>query len=120
VCAGLLFAVQLWNKALYRLVEFHMTTAEDCYRMAAQWSGKADSASDPNTSAGMRRASDAWATLAQRIEQTALARIQSRIPMRRPADLAKPRSATHLDSVQVADALRELLHLCDRPSEESP
>ena len=96
-----------------------MTTAEDCYRMAAQWLGKADSASDPNTSADMRRASDAWAALAQRIEQAALTRIQSHIPVQRPADLARPRSTAHLDSVQVADALRELLHLCDPPSEES-
>ena len=100
-----------------------MTTAEDCYRMAAQWLGKADSASDPSTSLNMRRASDAWATLAQRIEQAAFTRIQSHIPVRqpadlthldnvqiaadipvrRPADLAKPRSTTHLDSVQIAD-----------------
>ena len=119
VCAGLLFAVQLWNKALYVCSSSHMMTAEDCHRMAAQWLGKANLASDSNTSASMRRASDAWAALAQRIEQSALTRIQSHVPVRRPADLAKPRSTTPLASVQIADALRELLHLCDPPSEES-
>ena len=95
-----------------------MMTVEDCRRKAAQWLGKAQSAADPKTSASMRRASDAWTTLAQQIEHSAFPRPQSPAPVKRPADLAKPRSIYHIDNVHVGEVLRERLHLSDEPSEE--
>lgn len=95
-----------------------MMTVEDCRRKAAQWLGKAQLASDPKTSASMRRASDAWTALAQQIERAAFRRPQFPAPMRRPADLAKPRTIYHIDSVHVGDLLRERLHLGYELSEE--
>ena len=95
-----------------------MMTAEDCRRMAAQWLGKAEAASDSKTIANMRRASGAWTALAQQIEQAGFRRPQS-APVRRPADLANARNIYHNDSVEVGDVLRERLHLSNEPSEES-
>jgi phosphohistidine phosphatase SixA len=94
-----------------------MMTVEDCRRKAAAWLGKAQLASDPKTSASMRRASDAWTVLAQQIEHAAFRRPQSPAPVRRPADLAKPRNT--IDRAQVGDVLRGRLHLSDEPSEDS-
>lgn len=97
-----------------------MITVEECRRKAAQWLGNAQSASDPTTSASMRRASDAWTALAQQIEHAAYRRPQSPAPVRRPADLAKPRNLYPIDSVHVGDVLRERLHLSVEPPEETP
>jgi hypothetical protein len=90
-----------------------MITVEECRRKAAQWLGKAQSASDPKTSASMRRASDAWTTLAQQIEQATFRRPLTPAPMRRPADVAKPRNIYHIDTMQSGDVLRGRLHLSD-------
>jgi hypothetical protein len=92
-----------------------MMTVEDCRRKATEWLGKAQSASDPKTSASMRRASDAWTALAEQIEDAAFRRPQSPAPVRRPADLAKARNT--VDGAQVGDTLRERLHLSDDSSE---
>jgi hypothetical protein len=88
-----------------------MITVEECRRKAAQWLGKAQSASDPKTSASMRRASDAWTTLAQQIEQATVPLTPA--PVRRPADVAKPRNIYSIDTVEVGDVLRGRLHLSD-------
>ena len=96
-----------------------MITADDFRAGAAEWFGKAGAASDPNTSASMRRASDAWAALAQQSERAALPLPRSAGPLKRPADLAKPRD-NHIDSVQIANVLRDRLFLNDdRPEEPS-
>jgi len=88
-----------------------MMTAEDCRRMAARWLSKTEGAADPKTIANMRRASDAWAALAQQIEQVDVSRPHPAVPVRRPADLASPRN-----SVKVGDVLRERLRLSNEPS----
>lgn len=90
-----------------------MITVEECRRKAAQWLGQAQSASDPKTSASMRRASDAWITLAQQIEQATFRRPLTPAPVRRLADVAKPRSIYHIDTMEVGDVLRGRLHLSD-------
>ena len=87
-----------------------MITAEECRRKAAQWLGNARSASDPKTSANMRRASDAWTALAQQIEQKAPLTSDA---VRQPADIAKPRNIYSIDTVEVGDVLRGRLHLSD-------
>jgi hypothetical protein len=95
-----------------------MMTVEDCRRKAAQWLGKAQLASDPKTSASMRRASEAWTALAQQIERAAFRRPQFPAPMRRPADLAKPRNIYDVDTVQAGDVLRSRLHLSDKAHDD--
>jgi hypothetical protein len=105
--------------ARYEHVELQdMITADDFRKKAAEWLGKAEAASDPNTSASMRRASDAWAALAQQSERAALPLPRSAGPLKRPADLAKPRDS-HIDSVQIANVLRDRLHLNGDRLEES-
>ena len=96
-----------------------MLTVEDCRRKAAQWLGNAQSASDPKTSASMRRVSDAWTALAQQIEHAAYRRPQSSAPVRQPADLAKPRNTYHRDTAHVGDVLRGRLHLSDDASDDA-
>ena len=95
-----------------------MITADDFRKKAAEWLGKAEAASDPNTSAGMRRASDAWAALAQQSERAALPLPRSAGPLKRPADLAKPRDS-QIDSLQIANVLRDRLDLNGDRLEES-
>ena len=97
-----------------------MMTVEECRRKAAEWLGKTQAASDPKTSASMRRASDAWTTLAQHIEHSAFSRLQSPAPVRRPADLAEPRKIGNIDTVRVADILRERLQLGVSSMDEPP
>lgn len=94
-----------------------MMTAEYCQRKAAEWVDKAEAASDPKASASMRRASDAWTALAQQITQASFPRPLSPTPLRRPADLVKPRNPRHIDTVEVGDILRERIHLSDGSSE---
>jgi hypothetical protein len=97
-----------------------MITVEDCLRKAAQWLGDSQSASDPKTSASMRRVSDAWTTLAEQIVHATARQTQSTAPMRRPADLAKPRELYYSDTVQAGDVLRGRLHLSDEASDGIP
>jgi len=92
-----------------------MMTLEDSRRKAADWLGKAQSASDTKTSASMRRASDAWTALARQMEQAGISRPLSRIRVLRPADLAKPRNIHHIDSADIGDVLRERLRLSENP-----
>jgi hypothetical protein len=95
-----------------------MITVEDCHRKSAQWLGEAQSASDPEISASMRRVSDAWITLGQHIERDTFRRSGSPAPMRRPADLAKPRNIYDVDIVQAGDVLRSRLHLSDKAPDD--
>ena len=94
-----------------------MAVAEHFRKMAANWLGKAQAASDPNTSAGMHRVSDAWTALAQQAERDARPLPYSAGPVRLPADLPNPRS--NINSQQIADVLRDRLHLINAPSEDS-
>jgi hypothetical protein len=89
-----------------------MITVEDCRRKATEGLGKALTASDPKTIATLQRSSDAWTALARHIEGTTL-RQHSRVPVRRPADLAKPPDSHSIDSAQIGDVLRERLCLSD-------
>lgn len=91
-----------------------MITEEDCRRKAAEWLGKAQTASDPKTGASMRRVFEAWNTLAQQIEHSAFP--HSPAPVRRPVELA--RYSSDIDSVHIGDVLRQRLHLSDEPAEE--
>ena len=95
-----------------------MMTVEECRIKAAEWLKKTQAESDPKTGASMRRASDAWTTLAQHVEHSAFSRLQSPAPVRRPVDLAKSQNIYHIDSVQVGDVLRDRLHLNDESPEE--
>jgi hypothetical protein len=88
-----------------------MMPIEDYRRKAADWLSKAQSASDPMTAASMRRASDAWAALAQQVERDANSPPQSSIRALRPADLAMPRDLQHPESIGIGDVLRGRLHL---------
>jgi hypothetical protein len=87
-----------------------MITVEDCRRKATEWLGKAQTASDPKTIATLQRASDAWTALARHIEEVAL-RQHSHVPVRRPADLARPLDSYSADRVLIGDVLRERLRL---------
>jgi hypothetical protein len=89
-----------------------MITVEDCRRKATEGLDKAQAASDPKTIATLRRASNAWEALAQRIEEADL-RQHSHDLVRRPADLAKLPDNPSFDSVQIGDVLRERLRLSD-------
>jgi hypothetical protein len=89
-----------------------MITVEDCRRKATEGLGKAQVASDPKTIATLRRASNAWTALARHMEETTL-RQYSLVPVRRPADLAKPPNSYSVDNVQIGDVLRERLSLSD-------
>ena len=89
-----------------------MITVEDCRRKATEGLDKAQAASDPKTIATLRRASNAWEALAQRIEEADL-RQHSHDLVRRPADPAKPPDNQSVDSVQIGDVLRERLRLSD-------
>ena len=89
-----------------------MMTAEDCRRRAAESLHAAEAATDPTTSASLRRLSDQWTRLAQQIEQDASRPRHSPPPVKRPADLTELRKA-NTDTAQVADILRERLQLSD-------
>jgi hypothetical protein len=90
---------------LYEHVELQdMTTADDFRKKAAEWLGKAEAASVPNTSASMRRVSDAWTALALQSKRAAFPLPRSAAPMKRPADLAKLRDS-HIDSMQIANGV---------------
>jgi hypothetical protein len=91
-----------------------MLTVEDCRRKAREWLRAAKEATDPNTAASPRHLSDKWTALALQIEQDPYSRRQPPAAVRRPADLAEPRSKTgNPDTVHVADVLRERLTLSD-------
>jgi hypothetical protein len=89
-----------------------MITVEDCRRKATEGLGKAQAASDPKTTATLRRASNAGTALARHIEEVAL-RQHFHVPVRRPADLAKPPDRYSADRVLIGDVLRGRLRLSD-------
>ena len=97
-----------------------MLTVEDCRRKAGEWLRAAEEATDPNTSASSRRLSDTWTALALQIEQDPYSRPQPPTAVRRPADLAELRKTGNIDTVYVADVLRERLQLSDCSMDEPP
>ena len=90
-----------------------MLTAENCRSKAAELLGAAEAATDPKTSASLRRTAELWTALALQIEQNPYSRRHPPAPVRRPADLAEPRKTGNTDTVHVADVLRERLQLSD-------
>ena len=88
-----------------------MMTAEDCRRRAAESLHAAEAATDPKTSASLRRLSDAWATLAGHIEKNPHT-VRERNAAWKQSDQTEPRKA-NTDTAQVADILRERLQLSD-------
>lgn len=92
-----------------------MTTAEDCRRKAEQWLNAALGASDTKTSASMRRVSDLWLALGQRIDESAASTARLDALVKRPADLVKRRNFGHADTENVADVLRKRLRLSRNP-----
>jgi hypothetical protein len=94
-----------------------MMTAEDCRRRAAESLHAAEAATDPNTSASLRRLSDAWATLAGHIEKDPHT-LRERNDARKQSHQAEPRKA-NTDTAQVADILRDRLQLSDSDGPKS-
>jgi len=90
-----------------------MLTAENCRSKAAELLGAAEAATDPKTSASLRRTAELWTALALQIEQDPYSRRHPPAAVRRPADLAEPRKTGNTDTVNVADVLRERLQLSD-------
>ncbi len=94
-----------------------MLTAENCRGKAAELLSAAEAATDPKTSASLRRLSDAWVELAGLIDK------DPHTVRQRNADLkqshqAEPRKA-NTDTAQVADILRERLQLIDSDEPKS-
>jgi hypothetical protein len=88
-----------------------MMTAENCRGKAAELFGAAEAATNPKTSASMRRTAELWTALALQIEK------DPRTLRQRHADLTQShqtesRKAT-TDIARVADILRERLQLRD-------
>jgi len=86
-----------------------MMTAENCRRKAAELFGVAEAATNPKTSASLRRTAELWTALALQIEK------DPHTVRQRNADLkqshqTEPRR-TNTDTEQVADILRERLQL---------
>ena len=88
-----------------------MMTAEDCRRRAAESLHVAEAATDPTTSASLRRLSDAWVTLAGHIEKDPHTVREGNAAWKQ-SDQTEPRKA-NTDTAQVADILRERLQLSD-------
>jgi hypothetical protein len=86
-------------------------TAEDCRKKAAEQLRAAAAATDPKTSASLRRLSDAWATLAAQIEEEPHT-VRQRKTAPKQSRQTEP-SKAHADTTQVADILRERLQLSD-------
>jgi len=86
-----------------------MMTAEDCRRRAAESLHAAEAATDPTTSASLRRLSDAWATLAGQIEKDPHTVRQRNAALKQSHQTERRKVNT--DTVQAADILRERLQL---------
>jgi hypothetical protein len=85
--------------------------AEDCRKKAAEQLHAAAAATDPKTSASLRRLADAWATLAAQIEEEPHA-VRERKAALKQSRQTEPGKA-NADTIQVADILRERLQLSD-------
>jgi hypothetical protein len=94
-----------------------MMTAEDCRRRAAESLHAAEAATDPNTSASLRRLSDAWATLAGHIEKDPQTAREQNAAWKQ-SDQTEPRKA-NTNTAQVADILRGRLQLSDSDEPKS-
>ena len=86
-------------------------TAENCRGKAAELLGAAETATDPKTSASLRRLSDAWATLAGQIEKDPHT-VRQRTAALKESQQTDPRKAD-ADTARVADILRGRLQLSD-------
>lgn len=98
-----------------------MLTVEACRCMAAAWTERAEAAVDPNTRASLARVAEEWTSLAEQIARqlrplaSSSSAGRSLDPMERAA-----RGDRHGTGVDVADILRERLHLgSDADSEVS-
>ena len=94
-----------------------MMTAENSHGKAAELLGAAEAATDPKTSASLRRLSDAWATLAGQIEKDPHT-VRQRNTALKQSHQTEPRKA-NTDTAQVADILRERLQLSDSDEPKS-
>ena len=101
----------LWGKSRYLNEIAAMMTAEDCRRRAAESLHTAEAATDPKTSASLRRLSDAWATLAGQIEKDSHTERQWSAAGNQSHQTG-PRKV-NTDTAQVADILRDRLQLSD-------
>ncbi len=94
-----------------------MTTAEHCRAKAAELLVAAEAATDPTTSASLRRTAGLWTALAVQIEKDPLTVRQ------RSADLKQSRQTEPVkaktDTAQVADILRKRLQLGDSDEPKS-
>jgi hypothetical protein len=95
-----------------------MLTVEECRRKASEHLRAAEEARDLNTGDSLRRVSDLWTKLARQIEQDRPRQRQAGPPVRRLADLFRPRMIGNADTVHVADILRERLQLSDLSADE--
>ena len=88
-----------------------MLTAEHCRSKVAEFLGAAEAATDPKTSASMRRTAELWTALALQIEK------DPHTVRQRNADLTQSHQTESrkdtTDAARVADILRERLQLRD-------
>jgi hypothetical protein len=88
-----------------------MMTAENCRSKAADFLGAAEAATDPRTSASMRRTAELWTALALQIEK------DPHTVRQRNADLTQSHQTESrkgtTDTAQAADILRDRLQLSD-------
>jgi len=88
-----------------------MLTVEDCRRKAREWLRAAKEATDPNTSAGLRRTAELWTALALQIEKD-----PHTVRQRNAALKQSHQTESHevnADTAQIADILRQRLQLSD-------
>jgi len=88
-----------------------MLTAEHCRSKVAEFLGAAEAATDPKTSASLRRLADAWATLARQVEKDPHT-VRQRTAALKESQQTDPRKAD-ADTARVADILRGRLQLSD-------
>lgn len=96
-----------------------MTTAEDCHKKAGQWLSAAKAASNAETSASMRRVSELWAKLALQIKHTNSAENRFNSSAARPVDLVGRGTFRRVETVEVADVLRQRLNLSNDADDEA-
>src|SRR3984885_15247778 len=105
----------VWSRSVGNSInnsqECEMLTVEVCRRKAAEWLERVQSATDPQTRSGFERVVDGWTKLAEHVEQhpLTLRPLGSLAPQ--SSDPAGRQAIRSESGVEVADALRERLHL---------
>jgi hypothetical protein len=94
-----------------------MLTAENCRSKAAELLGAAEAATDPKTSASLRRTAELWTALALQIDQDPHTVRQRNAALQRSRQPEPQENSA--DTVQVANILRQRLQLSDSDEPKS-